>query len=189
MKLNPLLLLLPLAWPSLALSEPAPQQTTAHVWQQSQRTNAADGSAYTRFTLVGTFLTPQQAAAADRPALVMDCVTGSESHSKGKLRAGALLIGPAVKIIYVEPEEIHAISYFPMVDIHLRSDDSKEEKQQWSAGAEKTSAFIPRDSLKKILRARTVAITADNEQGSKVTMRFDIPDPTLVEEGCNVDRH
>jgi hypothetical protein len=68
-------------------------------------------------------------------------------------------------------------------------DNAKEEEEKWSVGTEKTSASIPKASLKKILCAHTVEITADDNHGSQVAMQFEMPDPTSVEESCDVDEH
>jgi hypothetical protein len=92
-----------------------------------------------------------------------------------------------MKVVYVEPEEIHGTSYYPKVVVRYRTDDAKEEEEKWSPGTEKTSVSIPKHSLQKILRARTVAISAPDERGSQIAVRFDMPDPTPVEEACNVD--
>jgi hypothetical protein len=191
MKLTPALLLLPLAWVPLGFAEPAPQQpSSAHGWRQSQKTDAARAMTYTQFTLVGKFLTSPQNVVSDRPALVVDCIPATESPSaKGRFLAANLLVGNTLKIVYVEPEEIHGTSYFPKVAVRYRIDDAKEEEEKWSAGPEKTSASIPKDALKKILRARTVAITADDDRESHLAMQFDMPDPALVEKGCDVDYH
>jgi hypothetical protein len=189
MKPTPLLLLVLLAWGSCGFAQPAPQQpVTAHVWRQSQNTDAARAMTYTRFTLVGKFLTPPQDVVANRPALAVDCIPAKESHSsKGRFLAGTLLVGTPLKIIYVEPEEIHGTSYYPKVAVRYRTDEAKEESEKWSPGTEKTSASVPKESLKKILRARTVAITAEDERGSPIAMQFDLSDPAAVEAGCNVD--
>jgi hypothetical protein len=42
-------------------------------------------------------------------------------------------------------------------------------------------------SLKKMLRAHTVEITTEADNGSEIVMQFDIPDSKQVEEACNVD--
>jgi hypothetical protein len=192
MKPTSLLLLVALTWASFGFSAPARQQppSSAPVWRQSQETDAAGGTTYTRFTLVGKFLTSPQDEVSSRPALVVDCIPGKGAHSpKGRFLAGSLLVGTTLKIVYVEPEEIHGTSYFPKVAVRYRTDDAKEEEENWSPGTEKTSASIDKDSLKKILRARTVAISADDDRGSQVAMKFDMPNPTLVEEGCSVDRY
>jgi hypothetical protein len=186
MKLTPLLLLVPLAWVAGEVALPA-QPAPAHAWLQSQTTDASRALTYTRFTLVGKFLTSSQDASG-RPALVVDCIPDRESHaSKGKYLASNLLIGTTLKIVYVEPEEIHGTSYFPKIAIRYRADDAKEVQEKWSPGTDKTSASIPKDSLKKILRARSVAINADDEHGSNLAMQFDMPDPASVEQACNVD--
>jgi hypothetical protein len=190
MKPTSLLLLVPLAWASFGFAQQSPQQpSSADGWRQSQKTDAARAITYTRFTLVGKFLTSPQGV-ADRPALAVDCIPAQESPSaKGGFLAANLLIGTTLKIVYVEPEEIHGMSYFPKVAVRYRTDQAKEEEEKWSPGTEKTSVSIPKDALKKILRARTVAITADDEHGSQVAMQFDMSDPALIQEACNVDYH
>jgi isochorismate synthase EntC len=191
MKQVPLLLLVPLALVSFGFSALVPQQAPpAKVWRQSQKTSPGHDTTYTRFTFVGRFLKAPQGTVGDvsnRPAFVVDCVPAKGSH-KGKFIAGNLLIGTALKIDYVEPQEIHGTSYYPKVAVQYRIDDAKEpEKENWTPGTEKTSASIPKDSLKKILRAQAVDLTVDDEQGSQVVMKFDMPVPTLVEDACNVD--
>jgi len=191
MKPISLLLFVPLAWAACGAADPAPDQPpTAHGWRQSQKEDAARSMSFTRFTLAGKFVASPKDAAANRPELVVDCIPGSGSHpSKGKFLAANLVVGTNLKILYVEPEEIHGTSYFPKVAIRFRADDAKEENDQWSSGTERTSASIPKDSLKKILHVHTVALTADDDRGSKIAMQFDMPDPTPVEAGCNVDEH
>jgi hypothetical protein len=186
MKPTPLLLLVPLAWASFGFAS-AQQSSSAHGWRQAQKTDAARAITYTQFTLVGKFAASPQDA-SERPALSVDCISGRESHSaKGTFLAANLLVGSTLRIFYVEPEEIHGTSYFPKVTIRYRTDSAGNEEEKWSPGPEKTSAAIPKDALKKILRARTVAITADDDRGSQVAMQFDMPDPALVEAACNVD--
>ena len=98
--------------------------------------------------------------------------------------AANIFIGTALKIDYVEPEEIRGLSYLPKVAVRYRTDDATdEEKENWSPGADKTSASIPKDS------AHTFTITADDDRGSEIVMQFDMPDPTVVEAACNVDNH
>jgi hypothetical protein len=167
-----------------------PQPASAPVWQQSQNTDAARAMTYVRFTLAGHFLKSPQNAVPNRPALVVDCIPADESHSsKGRYLTGSLLIGIPLKVIYVEPEEIHGTSYFPKIMIGYRTDDAKEEREKWSPSTEKekAAASIPKDSLKKILHAHSVAINAEDEHGVPVAMIFTMPDPKGVEAGCNVD--
>jgi hypothetical protein len=119
---------------------------------------------------------------------LLDCIPGKGSHRlKGRFMAGTLLVGTNLRIEYVEPEEIHGTSYFPMVSVSYRMDDAKEEREKWSPGTEKSSASVPKDAVKKMLRAHTVEITANDDHGAPVLMQFDIPDPTSVEQGCGVD--
>ena len=187
MKPTSLVLLVPLTLASLGFSAMAPQQPP--VWRQSQKSDAARAITYTRFTLTGKFVkSPSEGDAANRPAFVLDCIPGKGSHPhKGRFLAGNFLVGTGLKIDYVEPEEIHGTSYFPMVSIQYRLDDAKEEREKWSAGTDKTSASIPAGWLKKMLRAHSVELTAADDHGSPLVMRFDIPDPTPVEQGCGMD--
>jgi hypothetical protein len=192
MKPTWLLLLAPLACASFGFAQQAPQHpAAANGWQQSQKTDTARAFNYTRFTLVGKFVKPPQVkspqAVSDMPALTVDCIPGEESHSaKGRLLAANLLVGSTLKVVYVEPEEIRGTSYFPKVTVRYRTDGAEEE-EKWSPSTEKTSASIPKDALKKFLRARTVAITADADGGSPIALQFDMPDATPVEAACNVD--
>ena len=186
MKATPLVLLVLLALASFGFSTMAPQQAPA--WRQAQKTDAAGGTTYTRFSLAGKFLQSPQGDAPNRPTLVLDCSPAKESHRhKARYLAGNLVVGTPLKILYVEPEEIHGTSYYPKISVRYRLDDAKEELENWPAGTEKASASIPVDVLKKILRARSVEITADDDHGSPVVTQFDMPNPTPVEEGCGVD--
>jgi hypothetical protein len=189
MKPAALFLPLPLVWASCGFAQPPTQpSSSAPVWQQSQITDTARSLTYTRFTLTGKFLAPPHDQAANRPALAVDCIPGAESHPhKGRLLATNLLVGSTLKIVYVEPEEIHGTSYYPKVVVRYRTDAAGEEEEKWAAGADKTSVAVPKDSLKKILRAHGVAITAEDDRGSQFAMQFSMPDPTPVEDACNVD--
>ena len=205
MKTTLLLLLAPLACPALANAESAPQQSSAGLaWQQSERTNAADAFTFSRFTLVGKFLTPLRDALPNRPALVVDCIPARESpRGRGTFLAGNLLVGTNLKVMYVESEEIPSgisgMFYFPKIAVRYRIDNARKEEQdqwwptsaqpvyQWSPSSNKTSASIPKHSLKEILSARNVAITTSDDHGRRIVVRFDMPDPTLVEKACHVD--
>ena len=182
MKPTALFLLLPLALGSFGLSLMAPQQPSSKQgWQQSQQTDAAREITYTHFTLAGK-------SSQGRPSLVLDCLPAKESYrGKGKILNANLLVGTPLKVEYVEPEEIHGTSYFRMVTVRYRIDDGKEEVDKWSLGSDKASTAIPKEALKKILRAHSVEINVKDERGSPVTMHFDVPNPTSVEETCNVD--
>jgi hypothetical protein len=63
----------------------------------------------------------------------------------------------------------------------------KKWEEKWSPGTDKTSAAIPKDWLKKILRAHTVEITAEDDRGSQLEMQFDMPNSPPVEDACSVD--
>ena len=185
-----LLLLMALFLTSVGFSGTAGQEaSSAHVWRESVKTDAARGSVYNRYTLTGKFLkAPQRGDFSNRPALVVDCNPPKESRNgKGKFEGMSLLVGTSLKIHYVEPEEIHGTSYYPKVFVQYRRNDGKDEKEQWAPGSDKTSISIPKDALKKFLRAQTIDITVNDESGSPIVMKFDMADPTLVEQGCNVD--
>jgi hypothetical protein len=191
MKPTPLLLIVSLAAASSGFTQPAPQEASAaHGWQQSQKADTAGSFTYTQFTLAGKFLTPPHDKTAARPALVLDCIPSSGSHgAKGRLLGANLQVGMTLKIVYVEPEEIRGTSYFPKVVTRHQIDGAKAEEDKWTAGTDKTSVAIPKDALKQLLRAHSVAITTDDDHGSQVAMQFEIPDSTMVEQGCRVDEH
>jgi hypothetical protein len=102
MKSTALLLLMSLAWTCIASAQSAPHTTAPlHVWHQSQKNDTARSFTYTQFTLTGKFLSAPHDPVADRPALALDCIPGSESRSKGKFLAANLLVGTTLKIIFV----------------------------------------------------------------------------------------
>jgi hypothetical protein len=190
MKSIPLLLLVSLLSSSFVSAQPAPQPpSSSPAWRPSQKTDAAATYTYTRFTLLGTFAGAPHDPTSNAPALVVDCIPGKGPNPpRGKLLAATLLVGTSLKIVYVEPEEIRGMSYNPKVALQFHTDDAKADKaEQWAAAADKSAAAIPEDSLKDILRAHRVAITADDDHGSQVAMRFDMPDPSAVEQGCNLN--
>src|SRR5271170_4327964 len=186
MKRAPVLFFAPLVLATLGFSTLAPQQPSApHVWRESQK---PDNSSVARFTLVGKFLKSPEGDVPNRPALVLDCIPATISHkSEGKFVAGNLLVGIPLKINYIEPEEIHGTSYYPKVLVHYRINDAKQEEDKWTLGTDKLSSSISKESLKKMLRARTVEISTHNDGGKDIAMQFDMPDPTPVEAACNVD--
>ena len=175
-----------LALASLAFSTTSPQpQSTSQEWKQTQRTDAIRGT-YTRFTLVGKFIKSPEGDTSNRPAMVVDCSTYNRSH-RSKFWRGNLVVGDPLKIDWVEPEQIEVMSYYPKVAVVYRLNDGKTEKENWTPGTDKKSASFPQSSFKKILRAQTLELTAIDNRGSQVTMQFDMPDPTLVEQTCDVD--
>lgn len=186
MKKTALYLLL-LAWTVSGTAQAGTQPSSVPAWRQSQETNAADAYNFTRFTLVGKSAASAQQA-SDRPALAIDCIPGTGSaHPQGKFLGANLLVGGALKIIYVEPREIHGTSYFPKVAVQYRADETaKPEKDNWSPGPDKSSASVPRDALHAFLHAHTVAISADDDHGGQMSIRFDMPDPAPVADGCNL---
>jgi hypothetical protein len=185
------LVVVSLVWAPWALAQTAAPSAG---WQQSQHRDAADTYTFTRFELVGKFVGGTPAQAADRPALRVDCIPAAPSH-RSRLLAADLLVGKTLKIVYVEPEEIHGIDYFPKVDVHYSTDGSSHKQQQWSAGtdriptakpSDKTSATIPRDAFKRIMRAHTASITVSDENDAPLEMQFEIPDSKAVESVCRI---
>ncbi len=167
----------------------AQQSSAAPAWRQSQETNAAAAYTYTRFTLVGRY-TDGHNQSADRPALVVDCTPRSGSYYSDSELTARLRAGSALKIIYVEPSEAHGIAYFPEVAVQYAANDGKNVKNDtWMSGSDKSSASVPRSALKSFLKAREVSILAQDDRGSLLAMRFDMPDPTPVAEACGLDVH
>src|ERR1700758_683113 len=185
MKSTTLLALVPLLWASLVSPASAQQQSSSsgQAWRQTQMT---DGTPSTRFSLTGKFLRGPSGNVSNPPVLAIDCGSGRRAH-EGRLIAGNLLVGVPLKIHYVEPTEIHGTSYYPKVFVQIRVDDAKSEKRSWTPGKDKTSAVFSKHSLQKILRAHTVEITTEDENGSEVAVQFDVPDSKAVEQACNVD--
>src|SRR5580704_15036184 len=183
-------LLLPLAWVSFAFSSimPIPQQSqNGNEWRQTQRTDPVRGE-YTRYSVAGKFIKSPPGDESGRPLLVVDCGAYNRSH-KSKFFRGILVVGDPLKIDWVEPEEIHGISYFPKVDAVYRLNDANEEKEEWTPSTDKTSASFSKGSLEKMLRAHTIEITAQDQSGAPVVVQFEMPDSTLLGQGCGVDQH
>jgi hypothetical protein len=176
-----LFLFVPFALASIAFSgTSAQQQSSSPEWRQTQRTDDVRG-AYTRFTLVGKFLKSPEGDTANRPALVVDCSSYNRSH-RSKFWRGNLVVGDPLKIDWVEG----GFLYFPKVAVEYRLNDGKEEKENWTPGTDQTSASFSKGSFEKMLRAQTVEITAEDNHGSQVVMQFDMPDPTPVEQSCDI---
>ena len=169
-------------------TQPATQLSAAPAWQQSGMTDPAQTYSFARFTLLGRVANAPNVKSGNRPVLTVDCIPGTPSHPKGHYLASAIVVGLTLKIVYVEPEEIHGMSYYQKVDVRYRIDEARDaERDQWSAGPDKVSASVPRDVVKKILRARVLDITVADEHGSRLQLKFDLPDPTPLEQACNVD--
>jgi len=167
----------------MAAQEPA----SAHVWRESVKTDAARGTVYNRYTLTGKFLkAPQRGDTSNRPALVVDCNAAKERRGKARFEAASLLVGAALKIDYVEPSEVRGTSYYPKVSARYRMNDGKEAEEKWDPGSDKASASMPKDTLKKMLRAQTVDITVKDDSDTPIVMKFDMPNATAVEKACSV---
>jgi hypothetical protein len=53
--------------------------------------------------------------------------------------------------------------------------------------SDKTSATIPKDALKRILRAHTAVITLDDEHDAPIEMQFEIADSAAVKAACQIE--
>jgi len=173
-----------------SLAVPPPQLPPGKQWREAPKTDAAHPAPYTEFTLAGKFIKWPQADVTVRPTLALDCMLEERSHgTKGTFLQGNLFVGTVLKIDYVEPEQIEGISYFQKVSVRYRFDDEKMRKGEWPPGKDKNSVSIPEDNLKNLLRAHTVLIMVDEDQGGEVSMQFDIPDSAKVGETCGVESH
>jgi len=169
-----------------AIAAAAAQDSSAtDAWQLSQRKDPARDYPYARFTLAGRFVETDRSGTA--PSLVLECLSDRDAHPlTGRVISANVSAGVALKVIYVEPEEIHGTSYFQKVAVLYRIDGASAERRDWSVGSDKVSTVIPNESLARILRARTVTITADDSKGVPLTMRFDIPEASAVREACDL---
>jgi len=185
MKKAPSLLLATVTFLLAAFMTPGKQQTpSTGGWQQAQRADAARDNSSTQFTLLGKFLTPPKKDVGDPLALVVTC---KPHASRRKFSAAYVNVGAPLNIEYVEPDEIKAgTSYFPKVTVRYRLDDQKEEKEQWTPGTEKTSASIPKATLEKMLRARTVQIKVAEFRGGEISMQFEVPDSAQLGTACGL---
>jgi len=173
-------------------SAPPPQAPQSHKgegWQEEPMTDARRGSKYTQFTLDGKFIKRPGQNASDRPELVVNCKPGGRmSGGAGKLMSATLQMSVPLKIDYVEPTQLTTgTSYYPKVDVHYGLDDGKSEKEQWSAGSDKTSATFSKEALKKLLHSHTVIIAMEGDAGSELSAQFDLPDSTQVAQSCGID--
>jgi len=117
---------------------------------------------------------------------VVDCNAAKERRGKARFEAASLLVGAALKIDYVEPSEVRGTSYYPKVSARYRMNDGKEAEEKWDPGSDKASASMPKDTLKKMLRAQTVDITVKDDSDTPIVMKFDMPNATAVEKACSV---
>jgi hypothetical protein len=183
-----LLLTLLLAIPFSAFAQQPP--SPAQKWRQSQKTDTLRGTAYTQFTLAGKFVKWPEKDASNRPTLEVDCEPEHSSGSKGNFWHAYLLAGTPLTIEYIEPDEIKSgIMYFQKASVRYRLDDAKERREQWSPGVDKSSVSIPKDVLKKMLGARSVVITVNENKAAEVSAQFEMPDSTEVAQACSIGYH
>jgi hypothetical protein len=158
-------------------------------WRRTEKDDPNRGRTLIQFTLRGQFVKPPRAEASNRPAILVSCAPNERNASEGRFSDAELLVGFVVKIDYVEPLELTTgTSYNRDVDVRLRIDDAKDRERQWPAGADKSSASIPKDAVKEMLRAHAVVMTVREIDAGNVQMRFDMPDPSQVEKACDISR-
>jgi len=163
-----------------------PRPASGPEWQATEKTDSR-GATYTQFTLPGRFVKRPHAEVSAPPSLAVNCEgTKGSRFSRVGFQGAALRVGANLKIDYVEPDEIRGMSYFPQVEAQYRLDDGKEERENWNPGQDKTSAFVPKDAIKKMLRARTVLITVKEDSAGEVEMQFDMPDATNLGQVCRL---
>jgi hypothetical protein len=181
-----LLMALLLASPYSAFPEQS--SSPAQQWRQSPKTDSASGIAYSQFTLGGKFVKWPEKDASNRPTLEVDCKDeGRSGGSKGTFWRAYLLAGTPLAIKYVEPDQITAgVSYYPKIAVRYRLNAEKEKAEQWSPGADKSSASIPKETLKRMIEAHTVVISLNENGGAEVSGQFEIPDSSEVGKACDM---
>lgn len=176
------------AAPSAQSSSPASPTSTAQ-WRRTEKDDPNRGRTLIQFTLRGQFVKPPRAEVSNRPAILVSCAPNERNASEGRFSDAELLVGFVVKIDYVEPLELTTgTSYNRDVTVRLRIDDAKDRERQWPAGADKSSASIPKDAVKEMLRAHAVVMTVHEKDAAEVEMHFDMPDPSQVEKACDIPR-
>jgi hypothetical protein len=190
MKLLYAVLLIAFLFGTITFSTSARQTPTATAeWRASQDTDYR-GTAYNQFSLTGKFIKEPRGGSPDPPSLEVRCkAPKSGGPAGGKFQSATIRIGVPVKVDWVEPEVIHGTSYFPKVTVRYRLDEGKERREQWSPGNEKWSASIPKNSMKLLLRGRSVLLTVADPSGTDVVFQFDFSDPAQVENACNLGHH
>src|SRR5271155_147313 len=187
MKSTQLILLVLLLGAAITIPVSAlPQPASAPEWQATEKTDSR-GATYTQFTLAGRFIKRPHAEVSAPPSLAVNCEAAKGARfSREGFQGAALRVGANLKIDYVEPDEIRGMSYLPEVAVKYRLDDGKEEQENWNPGTDKASAFLPKEALKKMLRAHTVLITVNEDGAQEVEMQFDMPDATKLGQVCKL---
>jgi hypothetical protein len=174
---------------SSAQSPSAASATSAIQWRRTEKDDPSRSRTLIQFTLRGTFVKPPRAQASNRPAILVSCTPNERDASEGRFENAQILVGSPVKIDYVEPLQLTTgNSYNLKVTVQLRIDDEKDRERQWPAGADKSSASIPKDAVKEMLRAHAVVMTVHEKDAGDVEMHFDMPDPSQVEKACDIPR-
>jgi len=162
------------------------QNAGVNQWRRSKDTDFR-GNVYNQFELTGKFIKTPGSDSIDTPSLLVRCRQArSGQESGGKFSSASLRVGIPLKIDYVEPEVIHGIGYYPKVRVRYRLDEGKERQEEWDSGAEKNSSSMSKDSLKRLLGARTVLMTVQDSSEADVTMQFDFPDSAEMESACRL---
>jgi hypothetical protein len=191
MKASHALFLLLLASLAFAVAAPAQQPSAStRTWQQAERIDNNRVINETQFTLAGRFLDPPHGNVSAPPTLMLTCEPSDRKRNgEGKFISGQLTVGAPLKIVFVEPDEIHGTSYYPEVNITYRVDSEKPQDVQWPPRTDKTSISIDRQGARKILRGHAVVITVHEAFDSQVVMQFDFPESAEVLQTCGIREH
>jgi hypothetical protein len=173
--------------PSPSGPPPSAQQSLGPQWRRAEKDEVSRARTLIQFTLKGSFLKAPRNEAPNRPALLVSCVPDRHDESEGKFTDAQVLVGSPLRIDYVEPSELKTgTSYNQEISVQLRLDDTKARDKQWAAGADKSSASIPKDVVKEMLHAHTVVIIVNEKDAGQIEMHFDVPDPTQLERACSI---
>jgi hypothetical protein len=162
-------------------------------WQSSKKADPSSGTRNVQFTLAGKFITSPKSGSSDHPTLVVTC--NPDKHARGLLGrfvSANLNTGAAVKIDYVEPDEIKAgNSYRRKVTVQYRLDEGKSENAQWPPNSDQTGASLDKDAFKKLIYdrktpTRRVEISANESEAGQIVMQFDMPDPAEMADTCGI---
>lgn len=172
---------------SASAQQPAASPRT---WQQAEKNDANRALTYIQFTLAGRFTDPPHGNVSGPPILTLNCEpTDRKRSGEGKYISGQLQVGTPLKVVWVEPDEIHGTSYFPEVNVTYRVDDEKPQDVQWPPRSDKMSVALDKEATKKILRGHALVITLSESFDSQVVMQFDLPESSGVLQTCGIREH
>ena len=142
-------------------------------WQRTSSLDELHNQSIQTFTLQGEYLTaPQNPGAEAAPQLVVRCADGKVNGSY--LEAGTVVVEDA------PPGRLFSFHMEARID-------GKAETIAGNGASDLSSDFFTKVDLLKLLKARVVILGADECLGPELEMKFDMPDPSPVFEGCSRD--